>query len=68
MYFISSYSYADTLLSIKSEASSQGQDYLSWNDIQNCIDMVNMQIKEENESKWFFLHIAHRGHSWVFGM
>uniref|UniRef100_A0A8C8BTI7 IQ motif containing GTPase activating protein 2 n=1 Tax=Otus sunia TaxID=257818 RepID=A0A8C8BTI7_9STRI len=27
--------YADTLLSIKSEASSQGQDYLSWNDIQN---------------------------------
>ncbi|XP_061218034.1 ras GTPase-activating-like protein IQGAP2 isoform X1 [Neopsephotus bourkii] len=41
--------YADTLLSIKSEASSQGQDYLSWNDIQNCIDMVNIQIKEENE-------------------
>lgn len=51
MYFISSYSYADTLLSIKSEGSSQGQDYLSWNDIQNCIDMVNMQIQEENESK-----------------
>ncbi|KAM6186832.1 ras GTPase-activating-like protein IQGAP2 isoform 2-T2 [Sarcoramphus papa] len=41
--------YADTLLSIKSEASTQGQDYLSWNDIQNCIDMVNMQIQEENE-------------------
>ncbi|NWH93163.1 IQGA2 protein, partial [Aegithalos caudatus] len=41
--------YADTLLSIKSEASSQGQDYLSWNDIQNCIDMVNMQIQEESE-------------------
>uniref|UniRef100_A0A8C8RRS7 IQ motif containing GTPase activating protein 2 n=1 Tax=Pelusios castaneus TaxID=367368 RepID=A0A8C8RRS7_9SAUR len=41
--------YADTLLSIKSEASSQGQDYLTWNDIQNCIDMVNMQIQEENE-------------------
>ncbi|XP_030322832.1 ras GTPase-activating-like protein IQGAP2 isoform X1 [Calypte anna] len=41
--------YADTLLSIKSEASSQGQDYLSWNDIQNCIDMVNMQIQDENE-------------------
>ncbi|NXS58766.1 IQGA2 protein, partial [Brachypteracias leptosomus] len=41
--------YADTLLSIKSEASFQGQDYLSWNDIQNCIDMVNMQIQEENE-------------------
>ncbi|XP_058680286.1 ras GTPase-activating-like protein IQGAP2 isoform X3 [Ammospiza caudacuta] len=33
----------------KLKASSQGQDYLSWNDIQNCIDMVNMQIQEENE-------------------
>ncbi|NXI36617.1 IQGA2 protein, partial [Galbula dea] len=41
--------YADTLISIKSEASSQGQDYLSWNDIQNCIDMVNIQIQEEND-------------------
>uniref|UniRef100_A0A8C4YBN9 IQ motif containing GTPase activating protein 2 n=1 Tax=Gopherus evgoodei TaxID=1825980 RepID=A0A8C4YBN9_9SAUR len=41
--------YADTLLSIKSEASSQGQDYLSWNDVQNCIDMVNMQVQEEND-------------------
>ncbi|NWR08119.1 IQGA2 protein, partial [Paradoxornis webbianus] len=40
--------YADALLSIKSEASSEGQDYLRWDDIQNCIDMVNMQIQEEN--------------------
>ncbi|KAG8130998.1 putative Ras GTPase-activating-like protein [Naja naja] len=32
--------YADTLLSIKLEALSQGQQYLSWNDIQNCIDMA----------------------------
>ncbi|NXF41243.1 IQGA2 protein, partial [Nyctibius bracteatus] len=49
--------YADTLLSIKSEASSQGQDYLSWNDIQNCIDMVNMQIQEENETIIAIAHI-----------
>ncbi|XP_026573639.1 ras GTPase-activating-like protein IQGAP2 isoform X3 [Pseudonaja textilis] len=41
--------YADTLLSIKLEALSQGQQYLSWNDIQNCIDMVNTQIQEEND-------------------
>ncbi|XP_039219977.1 ras GTPase-activating-like protein IQGAP2 isoform X1 [Crotalus tigris] len=40
---------ADTLLSIKLEALSQGQQYLSWNDIQNCIDMVNTQIQEEND-------------------
>ncbi|XP_072462483.1 ras GTPase-activating-like protein IQGAP2 isoform X2 [Notamacropus eugenii] len=41
--------YASTLLSIKTEASSQGQDNLSWNEIQNCIDMVNAEIQEENE-------------------
>ncbi|XP_053155851.1 ras GTPase-activating-like protein IQGAP2 isoform X2 [Hemicordylus capensis] len=41
--------YADTLMTIKLEASSQGQEYLSWNDIQNCIDMVNTQIQEEND-------------------
>uniref|UniRef100_A0A8D0H7B2 IQ motif containing GTPase activating protein 2 n=1 Tax=Sphenodon punctatus TaxID=8508 RepID=A0A8D0H7B2_SPHPU len=57
--------YADTLLTIKSEASSQGQDYLSWNDIQNCIDMVNMQIQEENERILAVGHINEaidRGH------
>nr|XP_033785202.1 ras GTPase-activating-like protein IQGAP2 isoform X2 [Geotrypetes seraphini] len=41
--------YASTLASMKSEASSQGQAYLSWNDIQNCIDMVNLQVQEEHE-------------------
>lgn len=41
--------YADTLMTMKSEASSQGQEYLSWNDIQNCIDMVNGQVQEEND-------------------
>ncbi|XP_051847974.1 ras GTPase-activating-like protein IQGAP2 [Antechinus flavipes] len=41
--------YSTTLLSIKTEATSQGQDNLSWNEIQNCIDMVNAEIQEENE-------------------
>ncbi|KAM9253748.1 ras GTPase-activating-like protein IQGAP2 [Dugong dugon] len=41
--------YADALLTIKLEALSQGQDSLSWNEIQNCIDMVNFQIQEEND-------------------
>lgn len=41
--------YADALLSVKQEALSQGQDTLSWNEIQNCIDMINNQIQEENE-------------------
>uniref|UniRef100_A0A8C5RY11 Calponin-homology (CH) domain-containing protein n=1 Tax=Laticauda laticaudata TaxID=8630 RepID=A0A8C5RY11_LATLA len=60
--------YADTLLSIKLEAISQGQQYLSWNDIQNCIDMVNTQIEEENHSKYScpfnssFLHFNNKIH------
>ncbi|XP_051038963.1 ras GTPase-activating-like protein IQGAP2 [Phodopus roborovskii] len=41
--------YADALLSVKKEALSQGQDTLSWNEIQNCIDMINIQIQEEND-------------------
>uniref|UniRef100_A0A8C2VJP8 IQ motif containing GTPase activating protein 2 n=1 Tax=Chinchilla lanigera TaxID=34839 RepID=A0A8C2VJP8_CHILA len=41
--------YASALLSFKLEASSQGQDNLSWNEIQNCIDMINAQIQEEND-------------------
>ncbi|XP_064129411.1 ras GTPase-activating-like protein IQGAP2 isoform X4 [Loxodonta africana] len=41
--------YANALLAIKLEALSQGQDSLSWNEIQNCIDMVNFQIQEEND-------------------
>ncbi|XP_056680741.1 ras GTPase-activating-like protein IQGAP2 isoform X2 [Monodelphis domestica] len=39
--------YASRLMSIKREASSQGQDNLSRNEIQNCIDMVNVEIKKE---------------------
>ncbi|KAJ7335864.1 hypothetical protein JRQ81_013805 [Phrynocephalus forsythii] len=49
--------YADTLMSLKLEASSQGQEYLSWNDIQNCIEMVNAQIQEENDRVLAISHI-----------
>ncbi|XP_017495725.3 ras GTPase-activating-like protein IQGAP2 isoform X1 [Manis javanica] len=41
--------YANALLSVKLEALSQGQVNLSWNEIQNCIDMVNTEIQEEND-------------------
>ncbi|XP_056680745.1 ras GTPase-activating-like protein IQGAP1 [Monodelphis domestica] len=40
--------YASRLMSIKREASSQGQDNLGWNDIQNHIDRVNVEIELEN--------------------
>ena len=46
------YSYANALLCIKLEALSQGQDSLSWNEIQNCIDMVNVEIQEENDREY----------------
>ncbi|KAK2492249.1 hypothetical protein MC885_015615 [Smutsia gigantea] len=41
--------YANALLSVKLEALSQGQVNLSWNEIQNSIDMVNTEIQEEND-------------------
>lgn len=46
------HSYTNALLTFKLEALSQGQDNLSWNEIQNCIDMVNMEIQEENDRKY----------------
>ncbi|KAK1176523.1 ras GTPase-activating-like protein IQGAP1 [Acipenser oxyrinchus oxyrinchus] len=41
--------YADLLMSVKAEASAKGQEYLTWNDIQRCIDEVNIQVHEEHE-------------------
>uniref|UniRef100_A0A452RPP1 IQ motif containing GTPase activating protein 2 n=1 Tax=Ursus americanus TaxID=9643 RepID=A0A452RPP1_URSAM len=45
----STQNYTKALLAFKLEALSQGQDSLSWNEIQNCIDMVNTEIQEEND-------------------
>lgn len=55
------HSYANELLSIKLETLSQGQENLTWNEIQNCIDMVNIQIQEENERKYGTLSSSHIG-------
>lgn len=52
------HSYANELLSIKLEALSQGQENLSWNEIQNHIDKVNIQIQEENDRKYRTLPIS----------
>uniref|UniRef100_UPI00398EFC8F ras GTPase-activating-like protein IQGAP2 n=1 Tax=Pristiophorus japonicus TaxID=55135 RepID=UPI00398EFC8F len=41
--------YADMLMLLKAQAADQGQQYLSWNDIQSCIEEVNLQVKEESE-------------------
>ncbi|KAM4708795.1 ras GTPase-activating-like protein IQGAP2 isoform 2-T2 [Discoglossus pictus] len=41
--------YIGTLQSIKREALAQGQSYLTWNEIQNCVEIVNDEVNEENE-------------------
>ncbi|XP_071994239.1 ras GTPase-activating-like protein IQGAP2 isoform X1 [Engystomops pustulosus] len=41
--------YVNTLVSSKKQAAAQGHSYLSWNEIQNYIDVVNSEVQEENE-------------------
>ncbi|KAM4578822.1 ras GTPase-activating-like protein IQGAP2 isoform 1-T1 [Fundulus diaphanus] len=41
--------YADMLIEERAETLSKGQEFLSWNDVQKCIDMVNIQVQEEHE-------------------
>ncbi|KAM3939558.1 ras GTPase-activating-like protein IQGAP2 isoform 2-T2 [Leptodactylus fuscus] len=41
--------YVSTLVSSKKKAAAQGHSYLSWNEIQNYVDVVNSEVHEENE-------------------
>ncbi|XP_030593239.1 ras GTPase-activating-like protein IQGAP2 isoform X2 [Archocentrus centrarchus] len=41
--------YADMLIKERAEALSTGQEFLTWNDVQKCIDTVNVQVQEEHE-------------------
>ncbi|XP_041643206.1 ras GTPase-activating-like protein IQGAP2 [Cheilinus undulatus] len=41
--------YADTLIKEREEALAKGQEFLTWNDVQKCIDTVNVQVHEEHE-------------------
>uniref|UniRef100_A0A8C9ZSL8 IQ motif containing GTPase activating protein 2 n=1 Tax=Sander lucioperca TaxID=283035 RepID=A0A8C9ZSL8_SANLU len=41
--------YADTLIKLRGEALAKGQEFLTWNDVQKCIDTVNIQVHEEHE-------------------
>ncbi|XP_057692899.1 ras GTPase-activating-like protein IQGAP1 [Corythoichthys intestinalis] len=41
--------YMDELIRLKAAAREEGCDYLTWNDIQACIDQVNMSVQEEHE-------------------
>ncbi|XP_035538359.1 ras GTPase-activating-like protein IQGAP1 [Morone saxatilis] len=41
--------YMDELMRLKAVAREEGCDYLTWNDIQACIDQVNLTVQEEHE-------------------
>uniref|UniRef100_A0A8D3D8M4 IQ motif containing GTPase activating protein 2 n=1 Tax=Scophthalmus maximus TaxID=52904 RepID=A0A8D3D8M4_SCOMX len=41
--------YADTLIKERAESLAKGQEFLTWNDVQKCIDTVNVQVHEEHE-------------------
>uniref|UniRef100_A0A672HSN4 IQ motif containing GTPase activating protein 1 n=1 Tax=Salarias fasciatus TaxID=181472 RepID=A0A672HSN4_SALFA len=41
--------YMDELMRLKAAAREDGSDYLTWNDIQACIDQVNLTVQEEHE-------------------
>lgn len=43
--------YADTLIQQREETLAKGQEFLTWNDVQKCIDTVNVQVHEEHERK-----------------
>lgn len=47
--------YADTLIQQRGETLAKGQEFLTWNDVQKCIDTVNIQVHEEHERKMTFL-------------
>lgn len=43
--------YMDELMRLKAAAREEGGDFLTWNDIQACVDQVNASVQEEHERK-----------------
>ncbi|KAL4613250.1 ras GTPase-activating-like protein IQGAP1 [Arapaima gigas] len=41
--------YMDELMRLKATAREEGSEYLTWNDIQACVDQVNTAVHEEHE-------------------
>ncbi|MBN3308919.1 IQGA1 protein, partial [Amia calva] len=41
--------YMDELMRLKAAARAEGNDFLTWNDIQACVDLVNTTVQEEHE-------------------
>ncbi|NXW68294.1 IQGA1 protein, partial [Hirundo rustica] len=41
--------YIDDLVKLKAERNAEGSEFITWNDIQSCVDHVNKVVHEEHE-------------------
>ncbi|KAJ7416745.1 Ras GTPase-activating-like protein IQGAP1 [Willisornis vidua] len=41
--------YIDDLMKLKAQRSAKGNEFITWNDIQSCVDHVNKVVHEEHE-------------------
>ncbi|NWU28937.1 IQGA1 protein, partial [Dyaphorophyia castanea] len=41
--------YLDDLVKLKAQKSAEGNEFITWNDIQSCVDHVNKVVHEEHE-------------------
>ncbi|XP_030353670.1 ras GTPase-activating-like protein IQGAP1 isoform X1 [Strigops habroptila] len=41
--------YIDDLMKLKAQTHAEGSEFITWNDIQSCIDRVNIVVHEEHE-------------------
>ncbi|NXO56849.1 IQGA1 protein, partial [Aramus guarauna] len=41
--------YIDDLLKLKAQTRAEGNEFITWNDIQSCVDRVNVVVHEEHE-------------------
>lgn len=46
--------YIDDLMKLKAQTRAEGNEFITWNDIQSCVDRVNIVVHEEHESKLVF--------------
>lgn len=41
--------YLDELMKLKAQAHAENNEFITWNDIQACVDQVNLVVQEEHE-------------------
>ncbi|KFQ04477.1 Ras GTPase-activating-like IQGAP1, partial [Haliaeetus albicilla] len=41
--------YVDDLMKLKAQTHAEGNEFITWNDIQSCVDRVNIVVHEEHE-------------------